>query len=126
MSNHKDKVQYVAAHNRVRRLWGKADQYPCIQCGTSAQQWSYDGTDPGELKGHDPYSQQRVGGLPMRYSLWPEFYRPLCRSCHKRLDLAALPRPFRRGRTDLSGDQRDREKIPSTEAEWDAWMKAKR
>lgn len=65
-----------AAHIRIRKLWGKATEHVCVGCGGEAHQWAYDGTDPTELP--DP----QFG----RYSLHPEFYMPMCRSCHARYD----------------------------------------
>jgi HNH endonuclease len=69
-----EKRAYDRAHLRVVRLWGKARLYPCIECGRPAQDWAYDGTDPtGE-------------GVKRKYSIWPEFYMPMCHRCHLRRD----------------------------------------
>lgn len=65
-----------AAHKRVKTLWGKAVEHLCVQCGDQAQDWAYDGTDPDDLP-DDVYG---------RYSLYPEFYMPMCRPCHMRHD----------------------------------------
>lgn len=72
---------YKAAHARCRREWGSPSQYPCAHCGGAAREWGYDGTDPDELCGPDH------NGAPGRvYSQFPEFYMPLCRLCHTKLD----------------------------------------
>jgi hypothetical protein len=69
-----EKRAYDNAHTRVVRLWGKACLYPCINCGRRARDWAYDGTDPTGQ------------GIKRRYSIWPEFYMPMCHKCHMRLD----------------------------------------
>ena len=88
MVNRNTPISYKAAHDRVRRLWGSASQYRCVTCNESAQQWAYD--DPDFLIGHGGTRSFTTGELiPMTYSQWPEFYMSMCRSCHKRKDLAA-------------------------------------
>lgn len=68
-------VTYHAAHKRLAALWGSARLHPCVKCLKDAQDWAYDGTDPDELC---------TGGR--RWSRYPEFYMPMCKSCHKMLD----------------------------------------
>lgn len=66
---------YWVARANARRAHGRADRQRCADCGTPAQLWSYDGTDPAE----------RID--PARgyfYSLDPGRYRARCRSCHRR------------------------------------------
>lgn len=75
-------VGYTGAHRRVADLWGKAAKYLCISCGGQAKHWAYDGTDPSELT-------EEVQGRPRVYSAWPEFYMPMCVSCHGGMDFAA-------------------------------------
>lgn len=72
-------VKYQMAHQRVKKLWGVARDHPCVSCGADACEWSYDGTDPDELE--DLYM-----GYLVRYSPWPEFYMPMCISCHRNFD----------------------------------------
>ncbi len=96
---------FAAAHVRVTTLWGKASQYPCIECGGPARDWAYDGTDPTELLGTGV-----AGGSLMRYSRFPEFYMPMCRKCHHGRDKGAAARELREYRilkydTGLSIDQ---------------------
>lgn len=68
-------VKTWMAHQRVKNLWGPANQYPCIDCSDPAAEWSYDHMDPAELP-------SRSGP----YSLHPEFYAPRCVKCHRRFD----------------------------------------
>ena len=71
---------YNKAHYRVVKLWGPARNYLCIACGDPARDWAYDGTDPGER------------GVKRKYSLWPEFYMPMCHACHLGRDRDILGR----------------------------------
>lgn len=77
-------VGYGAAHSRVKRLWGPANVHLCVQCGSQAGEWAYDGTDPMELC----TSRRNILGLPseVAYSRYPEFYMPMCRGCHVKMD----------------------------------------
>lgn len=77
-------IGQCAAHNRVTRLWGKAAQYDCIECGAQAKDWAYDGTDPTQKYG--PQISNGVAKNFCYYSLYPEFYMPMCRKCHRRRD----------------------------------------
>lgn len=78
---------YHSTHKHVRRVRGPASEHAC-RCGSAADQWAYDHADPDEVQGKHPYS------------LKPEHYRPLCRSCHVKEDGArARARP-------LSGEPR--------------------
>lgn len=69
-------VLYQSAHGRVKQLRGAASLHPCIDCGGSATDWSYDHGDMNEL------TDER--GRP--YSVDPSYYHPRCRPCHKRFD----------------------------------------
>lgn len=75
-------VSYNAAHVRCRRLWGPASQYPCVHCGGNACDWAYDHSDPSELTG---LPSAGAASLAV-YSAWPEFYMPLCKTCHATFD----------------------------------------
>lgn len=72
-----DTVGYAGAHGRVKTLRGSATDHACDRCGSPAHEWAYDGTDPGPL----------FEGV-MAYSADPNRYRPMCRSCHKKMDAA--------------------------------------
>ncbi|MEU8682612.1 hypothetical protein [Streptomyces sp. NPDC048611] len=67
---------YVAAHNRVRTLHGPARNHPCEFCGLRAHDWALDWEAPEIIRDQ----QWRA------YSPNPDFYMPLCRSCHKAYD----------------------------------------
>lgn len=75
---------YNAAHTRISSLWGSASRYPCVSvnCSGMAEEWAYDGTDPTHL------FEEQTGGSHCHYSLWPEFYAPMCRPCHRARDMA--------------------------------------
>lgn len=85
-----EETSYRAAHTRNHSLWGPARNYPCIECGESADEWAYDGTDPSEL------DEMIRDEWPVRYSAYPEFYAPLCFPCHRLHDrsLWSLRREF--------------------------------
>ncbi|MDN5751468.1 MAG: hypothetical protein L0H64_23705, partial [Pseudonocardia sp.] len=71
----RDGVTYWTARRRVLAARGPATEQRCGGCGGPAAVWSYDGADPDDRHGPD---QVR------RYSLDPDRYRALCRSCHRR------------------------------------------
>lgn len=76
-------LTYFGAHGRVKAQLGPANLNPCIECGSRAEEWAYDGTDPTARSG-------LVGeGWPVTYSVWPEFYKPMCRPCHRLMDASA-------------------------------------
>lgn len=77
-------VSYDAAHQRVRSDRGPAAQFPCVDCASSAQHWSYSHRDPDELVAQSG----QWAGLP--YSLDTAQYEPRCVPCHKRFDLDHL------------------------------------
>jgi hypothetical protein len=87
-----DACSYSASHHRCRQLWGRVQQYPCVECGKPAGEWAYDGKDPTELY----YNRPNFGRLRtiLPYSRFPEFYLPMCTSCHKRRDLQELHDEF--------------------------------
>lgn len=72
-------IGYTGAHRRVVRLRGPAAQYACVDCGKTAEDWSYDNADPNELIGSDPWDG-------IAYSADPAHYWPRCRSCHRKHD----------------------------------------
>lgn len=78
-------------HQRVYNMWGAASQYPCVECGGVSRDWAYDGTDPDQL--YLPISRSRNSFMHYSYcSAWPEFYMPMCRSCHTIRDRSAARR----------------------------------
>ena len=76
-------IGYGAAHTRTRNYYGSASKFDCIECGDPASDWAYDGTDEEER-----HSTVVVGGsqYPVIYSVWPEFYMPMCKPCHSARD----------------------------------------
>jgi len=83
-----DSCSYSAAHYRCRQLWGRVQQYRCFRCGEPAEEWAYDGKDPTELHAEGFDWNNRKSILP--YSRFPEFYMPMCKTCHKRRDMREL------------------------------------
>lgn len=67
---------YEHAHTRVKSLHGPARYYPCDFCGLGAHDWALDWESPEIVRDQ----QWRA------YSPNPDFYMPLCRSCHKTYD----------------------------------------
>jgi hypothetical protein len=83
-----DACTYSAVHHRCRQIWGRVQQYPCIDCGKPAEEWAYDGKDPTELYVERTDWGKRKSIVP--YSRFPEFYMPMCKACHKRRDMREL------------------------------------
>jgi hypothetical protein len=69
---------YSTVHWRLSHERGRAAVHPCVDCGSHADDWSYDHADPDELLSNDP--------RPLPYSLKLEHYEPRCRPCHLRYD----------------------------------------
>lgn len=76
--------QYM--HVLLKKRWGRAKQYPCIECDGPARHWAYDGTDPTQHLGWPNSSAKNKAW----YSIWPEFYMPMCVRCHSRRDGARI------------------------------------
>lgn len=108
---------YTRAHDRCRRLWGSAKQYPCVHCGGRATDWAYDHTDP---EAQWAFTE----GAP--YSNWPEFYMPLCKRCHAWCDarwysvvkLTEFPEQPLPPQPPVTN--------PRTEAEWDRYFRQRK
>ncbi len=77
-------MRYSALHEHIRRKQGPARAHLCA-CGRQATAWAYDGTDPNELTDVDH-------GKTVTYSGDVERYKPMCGSCHARLDRSRRPR----------------------------------
>ena len=78
-----DDIGYAGAHDRVVRAKGKAKDFRCVRCGSQAQDWAYDHSDPDERIVPEGL---RSAGSP--YSLNVDSYIPMCKSCHKKYDAA--------------------------------------
>lgn len=77
------KVGYQGAHDRVRSALGPASEHVCAEstCDRPGKDWAYDGGDPDQITGMDH-------GKKLTYSVDPQFYRPMCRQHHIRMDAA--------------------------------------
>lgn len=73
---------YGAVHDRLRRVRGLAETLPCKRCDNMANEWVYDHSDPAVM--YEP----KIG---MPYSTNLDRYIPLCRWCHRSLDIAMSP-----------------------------------
>jgi hypothetical protein len=73
-------VTYGAVHQRLLSEHGRAAGHDCADCGSPAEEWSYDGTDPDELTG------EASKGITVQYSTDLSKYQARCRGCHRRLD----------------------------------------
>lgn len=79
---------YRVVYRRIRAARGPADEHPCWSCGAPATVWSYDVTDPSELRAKRPYSAD------------PARYRAACRTCHRHpFDPDRAVRLYRAGAT---------------------------
>ena len=74
-----DDIGYAGIHRRLMHKRGKAKDNPCLHCGTMADDWSYNHTDPNERT-------CLWRGRPAAYSLNLAEYDSLCRSCHSKRD----------------------------------------
>jgi hypothetical protein len=75
-------VGYIAAHAYVRRVRGNATTHSCVDCQGTAEQWSYNWSDP--------CPEQLTDERGMEYSLDPGRYQPRCASCHMRFDKSRI------------------------------------
>lgn len=77
------KPSYYTAHAYVKRIKGVAREHKC-KCGARAAHWAYNHEDPNE------YVATGISASPTPYSMNPAYYKPMCVSCHKKMDLAYL------------------------------------
>lgn len=76
-------IGYKSVHSRLRAIKGTAREHECAKCDKQAADYSYDHSDPDELIG------MTEKAAIAKYSLDPGRYQALCRSCHRKRDLAA-------------------------------------
>jgi len=76
---------YEAAHRRIKRAKGLASDWPCIDCGGRARDWSYNHRDPDERTQVTTLPRGRE--VTVTYSLNPDCYEPRCGACHATFDL---------------------------------------
>lgn len=82
-----DEIRYRTAHDRVRKMRGRASEYLCVDCTGPAQEWSYQGGCPRE---RTEFRTSRSGDSRMvAYSPDPDRYVARCIPCHIRFDRAA-------------------------------------
>ena len=74
-----DDVEYAGIHGRLTAIRGKVTEHWCA-CGAQAEEWSYDHTDPDELR-------NRASRDDGPFSLDLARYTPMCVPCHRQLDL---------------------------------------
>lgn len=79
----REHVGYQAAHDRNEERHGLAGRYRCELCRHRAAHWAL----PPSL------ASEVCPDTGLRYSLEPEDYMPLCRSCHSSLDRLNPPLP---------------------------------
>lgn len=72
-----DALGYAAAHWRVVAARGAASRLSCVDCGESADEWSYVGGCPREIR-------DLARGCP--YSPDVNRYSPRCLRCHRAFD----------------------------------------
>ncbi|MGS0560103.1 helix-turn-helix domain-containing protein [Microbacterium aurugineum] len=85
-------ISYGAAHDRVRRVHGRADMHVCVDCGHRAQHWSYNGDSEFEQSGEIHYSHGAKTFL--RWSTDTDAYSPRCRFCHAAKDYGFTRAPW--------------------------------
>ena len=79
---------YQTAHNQLRQRRGPASDYPCVDCGQCADDWSL----KHDCQHRVVHPSGRRAGLA--FSADPFDYEPRCRHCHVTYD-----REARRGRS---------------------------
>ena len=84
----REPATYLAAHDRVRRLRGRAAAWPCLECGNAAAQWAYRAGSARER-----ITVDTVNGRSQRrhWSPEPADYDPLCVRCHRNRDHGDAP-----------------------------------
>lgn len=81
-----DEVSYSGAHRRVYRYRGSASSNTCQHCGSPAQHWAYDWTDPNHVTELTRYGLRTFSPDVSRYV-------PLCVPCHKNFDIGRDSNP---------------------------------
>lgn len=77
-----DLPTWATIHKRLMAKRGRAAEYPCVDCGKTAREWSYNGKDENEIVAEDH-------GWVLAWSLDLANYDPRCVSCHRLYDNAA-------------------------------------
>lgn len=79
-----DDCSYSAVHQRVHKIFGKAAEHQCVDCGGLAAEWSYNHGCPQERTEWATRSDGRSHLFP--YSPYIEMYSPRCKACHTEFD----------------------------------------
>ena len=69
---------YAPMHALLARQMGSARTFPCVECGTQADEWSYNYDDPDEI------TDETHSGCVFSRKL--ESYSPRCIPCHRKFD----------------------------------------
>lgn len=72
-------MSYMSAHNRNRRVRGRASDFACADCGDAAKEWALQ--TGGDIE---------VDDLGRTYSNDPFDYAPKCYRCHRIQDKASI------------------------------------
>jgi hypothetical protein len=72
-----DEVGYKGLHQRLIRGRGQASQYPCVDCGGTAEHWSLRKDHAGQLQKDE---------LDRIWTILLEDYDPRCIPCHRGYD----------------------------------------
>ena len=75
-------LSYEAAHNRVRRIRGKASDLDCVNGNHKAEEWALSKDAKGVILG----KPKGLTETPRTYSILPNDYIPMCRKCHWEYD----------------------------------------
>lgn len=70
---------YAGVHKRLFYDKGRASAHSCVDCGSRAQEWSYNGGCPNEMR-------EVQAKAAIAYSEDQSRYSPRCRKCHRRRD----------------------------------------
>lgn len=79
-----ERPSYRLVHRRVEKALGKARGHLCVDCGSRADDWSYDHADPDELVEQMVFWDSQPTAVA--YSANVSHYAPRCLSCHRRFD----------------------------------------
>lgn len=74
-----DQPSYTGMHKRLFYDRGKASAHQCVDCGSQAQEWSYDGGCPNEIL-------EVLVIEPIPYTTDQTKYSPRCIKCHRSKD----------------------------------------
>lgn len=96
-------ILYRSAHTRLQTDRGRASSYVCVDCPNTAEDWSYNYSDP------DALVSGLTDSLGLLYSLDSKHYSPRCKVCHRNFDLSMVEyrKDFIDGRIDDTDPDED-------------------